>query len=277
MAFAPVSLAALIVLWAASPQWAPWKPSLGLPQGAWLNRNFVFARDLAVLAVFWTVAGLYVARRARGPSPRLAAWLIFTYAIAFSLLGFDLVMALDPVWFSTLFGGYFFISGMYAAVTCWALLSVFHPARTPDRLHDLGKLVVAFSLLTTYLAYSQLLPIWYENLPQEVHFPLPRMRFGGWQLVSIGLLATVYLGPLVVLLTRWAKRTPRFLGAVTMLLLLCMWLERWWLVEPTFEPAARLGVPELAMGAAFLGALGLAMEEGRRRLPPVAGPEEGSP
>ena len=186
-------------------------------------------------------------------------------------------MALDPVWFSTLFGGYFFISGMYAAVTCWALLSVLHPARTPDRLHDLGKLVVAFSLMTTYLAYSQLLPIWYENLPQEVRFPLPRMRFGGWQLVSIGLLATVYLGPLVVLLTRWAKRTPRFLGAVTMLLLLGMWLERWWLVEPTFEPAARLGVPELAMGAAFLGALGLAMEEGRRRLPPVAGPEEGSP
>ena len=43
-----------------------------------------------------------------------------------------------------------------------------------DRRHDLGKLIVAFSLLTTYMMFSQLIVIWYENLPDEVRFVIPR-------------------------------------------------------------------------------------------------------
>ena len=84
-------------------------------------------------------------------------------------------MALDPHWYSLLFGGYFFISGMYIAVAAWVAPSATVDDRsTPDHLHDLGKLVVAFSLLTTYMMYSQLLPIWYENLPEEIRFLVPR-------------------------------------------------------------------------------------------------------
>jgi hypothetical protein len=280
LAFAPVSLVVLLALWFGAGQWAPWKDGAQAVQGVWLHRSFLFARDVAALVVFWVVAAAYVARRGRGECRLLAAWLIFTYAIVFSLLGFDLIMALDPMWYSTLFGGYFFMSGLYIAIAGWTLLSALDPARTADRLHDLGKLVVTFSLITTYLAYSQLLPIWYENLPHEVRYPLPRLRFGNWQWVACGLLATVYLGPLVLLLTRWAKRTRWFLGAVAGLVLVGMWVERWWLVEPTFEPTAVFGAAELTITAAFVGALALAMEQGRRVLPqapasaPAASEEE---
>ena len=99
----------------------------------------------------------------------LACWLAFAYCAVFTLLGFDMVMALDPHWFSTLFGGYFFVSGLYAALAAWTLITALRSA-APDkeRLHDLGKLMVAFSLLTVYMMYSQLLPQWYENLPNEV-------------------------------------------------------------------------------------------------------------
>jgi len=274
LAFAPVSLLALLVLWGFAGQWAPWKVGAQPVQGAWLHPDFLFARDVAALVVFWVVAAVYVSRRARGNCRRLAAWLIVTYAVTFSLLGFDLVMALDPTWYSTLMGGYFFMSGMYIAIAAWTLLSVHHPAGTADRLHDLGKLVVAFSMITTYLAYSQLLPIWYENLPHETRFELSRLRLGNWQWVAWGLLATVYMGPLVLLLTRWSKRTRWFLGAVAALILVGMWVERWWLVEPTFGPVAGLGMTEVTITAAFFGALAMALELGRRLVPPAPAEEE---
>ena len=117
---------------------------------------------------------------------------------------------------AALFGGYFFISGLYIAVGGVDVLSALPSgARRRTALHDLGKLIVAFSLLTTYMMYSQLLPIWYENLPHEVRFVAAAPAASGhWRWVSVALLAVVYLGPLVLLLTRWAKRTAWSLGAV---------------------------------------------------------------
>ncbi len=269
-AFAPVSVVVLAVLWVFSAQWAPWRAGSQFVQGAWLSPGFLFGRDLAALIGFWIVAAVYWSYRTRGNCRRLAGWFIVTYAVAFSLLGFDLVMALDPIWYSTLMGGYFFMSGMYIAIAAWTLLSIYHPAGTADRLHDLGKLIVTFSMITTYLAYSQLLPIWYENLPREVHYEIPRLHLGNWQWVAWGLLVTVYLGPLVLLLTRWSKRTRWFLGGVSVLVLAGMWVERWWLVAPTFEPVLTFGMAEVTITAACFGALALALETGGRLVPAPA-------
>jgi len=163
-------------------------------------------------------------------------------------------MALDPRWFSSLFGGYFFISGMYIAVAAWTFLAVRRPGVTRDQCSDLGKLIVTFGLLTTYLMFSQLIPIWYENLPAEVRFVVPRMNFRQWQWVSIALLGIIYLGPLVFLLTRWSKKTPRFLQAVAFAVLVGMWVERWWLVAPTFNRHIVFGPTEVAITTAFLAA-----------------------
>lgn len=274
--FAPVSLAALVALWASAGQWAPWRVGRNAELGAWLDPNVLFGRDVAALVVFWVLAWVFVARRRAGEGRILAGVLVVVYAVVFSLLGLDLLMGLAPPWRSSLFGAYFFVTGLYAAVACWTLLSLAHPDRAPDRLHDLGRLTVALCLVTTYMAFSQLLTIWFENLPDEVGFLLPRMRFGGWQWVAVGLLCTIYLGPLVLLLTRRAKRTPWFLGGVAALVLVGLWVERWWLVEPTFEPVVRFGAPEVTITAAFLGALGLAIAQGRRALPPARETQEGT-
>jgi MFS family permease len=258
-AFAPVSIIALVVLWLAPSHWAGWTHEEHLHQGVWLAPGFVFGRDLAALAVFWALAIVYVRRRLQGGGRgRLAGWLAFVYTIVFSLLGFDMIMALDPHWYSALFGGYYFISGLYIAVAAWAFMTSWHDIDA-HRRHDLGKLVVAFSLLTTYFMYSQLLPIWYENLPHEVRFIIPRMDMDGWGRVSVGLLATVYLGPLVLLLSRRAKRSGRILGPVSALILVGMWVERWWLVTPTLGGPMTLGLVEAAATGAFAGAFAFAV------------------
>jgi hypothetical protein len=275
----PVGALALAGLAATAPAWAPWMHHHP-HQGAWLSWGAVFARDGAAMLVLWAMMVVYFFRRqAPGAPLRLGGALVLVYCVAISLVAFDLVMSLDPHWYSTLFGGYMFISGMYMAVAAWTLLAVvLRPDISRNRMADLGKLLVAFSLLTTYMMYSQLLPIWYENLPHEVRFVLPRLNVSQWPIVSVALLATIYLGPLVLLLARWVKRTRATLGAVAALVLAGMWVERWWLIAPTpaegpgAVPAMLLGVPELALAAGLTaGSLLLILAAERRlRLAPLA-------
>ncbi len=267
VAFAPVSLVAYLALCLGVSHWAPWLHARELPNRAWLNAPFLLVRNGVALGVFWALAWWFAARARTGRPVRLGIAVILAYATAFSLLGFDLVMALDPFWYSSLFGGYFFMSGMYGGMAAWTLaVLVRRMGATPDRLHDLGNLLLAFSLITTYLMFSQLLPIWYENLPQETRQVAPRLNFAAWQPVGVGLLATFYLGPLVLLLTRWSKRTGWFLGAVAGLVLASHWVERWWLVAPTTGGPASPGLADGSMAAAFLAALVLSLGLGSPRL-----------
>lgn len=264
--FAPFSLVAFLVLWIGCSFWAQWLRFEPLHQGIWLKPVWVFLRDITGLVVLWLFAWWFVRRRQTGQPGILAGWLIVIYCVVFSLLGFDLVMALDPQWYSALFGGYFFISGIYIGVAAWTFSAAWQKI-SRDQLSDLGKLLVTFSLLTTYMMFSQLLPIWYENLPHETRFLLPRMNVAAGRWISLGLLAVVYLGPLVILLTRWSKQTHGFLGGVALAMLIGMWIERWWLVYPTTQDRPwTLGLAELTSTALFLAAFILSRRYALRRL-----------
>ncbi len=278
VAFAPVSILSFIVLWFGRSYWAAWMHEEPLSQGIWLSNAFIFCRDGAGLLILWALAAWFVFRKSRGkPKGTLAGVLIFAYCIVLSLLAFDLVMALDPHWYSSLFGGYFLVSGMYIAAAAWTLAVLMHrPRADKNQLHDMGKLIVAFSLLTTYMMFCQLLPIWYENLPHEVRFVIPRLRLAPWRWNSLGLLATVYLGPLVLLLLRRAKRSATYLGAIAILILVGMWVERWWLVTPTLNGKLALGLTEISLTASFVAALALAVVIFKRHVPIEVPQEEES-
>lgn len=248
LAFAVPSVVTLAALWAGGPSWAPWIGNPDVGWKAWLTWPAVFARDTGTLIVFWLVAAWYARRRRVSRPSVAAAWLVFAYIVVFSLLGFDLVLSLALKWTSTLFGWYFLITAMYIAACAWALAAVWTGAE-PQRLHEIGKLIYTFCAITTYFMFCQFLTIWYENLPDEASYLVPRMNFAPWRWVSIALVVVVYLGPLVLLLPVWAKRTRWWLGSVAALLLAGLWVQTWWLVEPTFYPH------ELPLGLAEISAI----------------------
>jgi Ni/Fe-hydrogenase subunit HybB-like protein len=270
VALAPASLAAYAALWFGREQWAAWIHTQRSDQSLWLNPAFVFARNAAGLAILWAAAAWYAARRRRGWPGRLGGGLAFVFAVVLTLQAFDLVMALDVQWYSTLFGGYFFVTALYGGLAAWTAISILSGGSDVEERHDQGRLIVAFGLISTYLMFSQLLPIWYENLPQEVRFVLPRLRDSQWRPVSAALLATIYLGPLVVLLTKASKRSPAFLAAASLVLLVGLWVERWWLVTPSAGGAPAIGLPEISITAAFVAAMGFGVDRLRRAAaPPV--------
>lgn len=262
--FAIPSLLLLLALWAGAGAWAPWAQR-DFHQGAWLYPTNLFLRDLGSLLLFWILAWVYAKKRAVGGGHKIGPYLVFVYCVVFSLLGFDLVMALDPHWYSALFGAYFFITGLYIAAAAWALASVWQSAVDPDRLHDVGKLLFAFSILSTYMMYAQLLPIYYENLPHETIFAIPRMNLMPWKAVSYALVALIYLGPLVLLLTQWAKRNRWYLGTMALIILAVMWVERLWLVMPLSQPRSiALHWADLAAAVTVAALAGLSLLFARR-------------
>jgi len=253
LGFAPVCFLAFFVLWLGRKWWAGWLHEDNLPNAAWLNSWFLFPRNAVALALLWGLAAWHAMGIGGRPRKGLAAWLCLVYACVLSLLAFDFVMALDPHWYSTLFGGYFFITAMYMGVNGWtfSVLRLDPPVGAPFR-KDLGKLIVAFSLLSTYMMFCQLIPIWYESLPQEVRFVIPRLRLAPWKYVSLLFIPTVYLGPLVLLLSNRLKGSFAYMRFMTLLLLVGMWFERWWEVTPALGGKMAIGLPEISMTAAFL-------------------------
>jgi hypothetical protein len=243
LAFSIPSVLLLGALWAGSPDWAPWYNIPG--QGLWMNNDFLFLRNIILLLFFWACAFYFSFTPSARKRKSSAIALILLFVITFSLNGFDFIMNLNPKWHSMMIGGYVFSAGLYSGAVAWALLSVL--AGRPDRrsLTDIGELIVSFCLMTTYLMFSQLLPIWYENLPEESTFLVPLLNFA-WRKISWVVVAVVYLSPVILLMTKWSKRSYLFMGVVSIILLAGLWVEKWWLVTAVFEKnTVVIGWPEL--------------------------------
>jgi hypothetical protein len=213
----------------------------------------------------------------------LAPIVCLLYAFGFTFVAFDQVMSLEPTWFSNIFGWYFLWGGFLSAVCATALISVVLKLTAPgwdaqitrDRMHDLGKMVFAFSIFWMYLFFSQYIVIWYGNLPEETQFFQARLGSQFLQdswfwaaerldepYVKLSLAAWVgcWITPFWVLLGQRPKKTPLILGGVAAIVLLGFWLERNALVWPSLVPddgSAWLGPIQIGISLGFLGAFAL--------------------
>lgn len=289
----------MLLFWVLLPGRAllfPWVRHPLPEKAAWLNVPFLFGRNGAGLLIM-TALSLWFVRASRRADAvawaeaadnielpprlirRLAPVLALTYTAVYSILAFDLVMSLSPVWYSTLFGAYFFAGAFWSALAAMGALASMgwrpQPRNgTDDRrtLHDIGKLVFGFSIFWAYLLWSQYLPIWYAGLPEETFFVVQRVHRMPWGVLAWSVLVLIWIVPFVGLMSRRAKRTPRVLGTVCVLGLIGMWLERYVLVTPSLS-ATRIpfGWVELAITAGFAGAFVLCTLPGLRLVAAPAG------
>jgi hypothetical protein len=169
-------------------------------------------------------------------------------------------MSLDPHWYSTIFGLILVagqgLAGLSFAIAVLAMLSETQPLATylrPGQFLDLGKLLLAFTMLWAYFSFSQFLIIWSGNLPEEIPFFFHRLH-GGWQYISLLVLLGHFGLPFVLLLSRDLKKRPRLLAQVAVFILLMRVVDLVWLVEPMFP---RTGFPihwmDLALPIGLVG------------------------
>ncbi len=172
---------------------------------------------------------------------KLAAGGLLVYGLTITFAAFDWVMSLEPHWFSTIFGvllmGGQGLAAMAFAIVALAWLSRRPPLRdlvTPNHFHDLGNLLLAFTMLWAYFGFSQYLIIWSGNLPEEAEWYLHRSAHG-WQFVALALVAFHFAVPFMLLLLRVTKRSGETLAKVAALILVMRYIDLFWLTQPVWH------------------------------------------
>jgi hypothetical protein len=231
----------------------------------WLTPWFWFARAVGYVAA-WSLLGALLVRRSRkqdGATPdarqlvgnvRLSALFLGVYAVTFSLASADWIMALDPLWFSTIWGAYNF-SGMILAalavvVVHCILLSApgrpLHGVFTTEHLHDLGKLLFGFGCFWMYIWFSQYMLIWYSNIPEETSYFIARTN-GPWGPVVLVSIVLNWLVPFFALLPKPAKRSRSVMMRIAIVILVGRWVDLCLMVFPsTLGDTPVFGIWEIA-------------------------------
>ncbi len=191
-----------------------------------------------------------------------APLLILVYAVVYTLFAFEMVMAMDQYWFSNMLGGYFFLANVYTALAFVAITvlylarnnRLFSKALTSQQMWDLGKLSFGFCMLWGYTFFSQFLPQWYGNLPEETQWMILRTREMPWQGLGWIVFGMCFIIPFILLLSDDLKKTPLAYTTVATLILVGIWLEKYMIVMPQISPEhIPLSLFDLAFTLGFLG------------------------
>jgi hypothetical protein len=209
---------------------------------------------------------------------KLAPIYAATYAMVFTMVAFDGIMALQPHWFSNLLGGWYFMGSFLGAHMLLALMMIYSRKAvgldefiSAKQRHDLGKLCFGFTVFWTYLMWAQFLVIWYGNLPEETGFVFARL-WGPWRPVGTAVFLGMFVIPFTGLLGMGPKKMPLTLGIFATISLCALWLERYLMVMPsvTAEAGPVFGLPELGPILLFLGLFFLCFSWFARTYPMVS-------
>lgn len=235
---------------------------------AWLNPTFFSIRLILYFAIWSGMAWFYFSSsrhqdevggtadtlRMERCSPPLA--LVFALTLTFA--AFDLLMSLNPHWYSTIFGVYYFagcaVGGFATSLLVWLVLSRIGkmPAKLSEaHFRDLGRLLFAFIFFWGYIAFSQYMLLWYANIPETTGWwairgaSLADGYRSSWGYVLVLLLFGHFILPFLGIMSRHVKDHQRAMMGWAIFILVMHYVDLYWLVMPEFRPWIALGLPEI--------------------------------
>ena len=237
-------------------------------KSAYLNMTFFWLRTLVYLGIYawyWNgfrkrslkedeVGGteIHFKNYKKG-----AVFLVF-FAVFSSTSSWDWLMSIDVHWFSTLFGWYTFSGIWVSAMVVMVMLTLYLkkqgylPKVNDHHIHDLGKWTFAISFLWSYLWFSQYMLIWYANIGEEVTYYI--MRIENFQVMYFSMFLINFVFPMLLLMSREAKRHAGILTFVGLIILVGHWLDVYIMVSAgSMGSQASIGFLEIGMALAFSG------------------------
>lgn len=220
-------------------------------KAAYLNVPFFIGRALFYFA-FWILVALRLSRISveqdrtgeLALTERMRAFsapslLVFVLVCTFAF--FDWIMSLEPHWYSTVYGAMFLVGQVLETLSFSVALLFILSKRKPfvdvlkiQHFHDLGNLMLAFTMLWAYLNLAQFLIIWAGNLPEEIPWYIRRFT-GGWGVIGVFLGIFHFCVPFVLLLQRFIKKDARLLYRVAIYMIIVHFVDIFWVVEPAFR------------------------------------------
>ncbi|MBX3410350.1 MAG: hypothetical protein KF859_10740 [Phycisphaeraceae bacterium] len=166
-----------------------------------------------------------------------SAWGMLLFALTTAFAAFDWLMSLDYVFFSTMWGIYYFSGAAFSSAALIVLILAalrgagkLQGAVTHEHFHDLGKLMFSFTVFWGYIAFSQYFLIWYSNIPEETAFF--KYRSEHWKGLGILLMVGHFVVPFLIVLFRGVKRNYRLLAVMALWAILMQVVDIYWIVRP---------------------------------------------
>ena len=294
-AFFPISYILFLVLFLGRAHIFPWLHEDLHGKEVWLNIPFLFTRDCIGLLILYILGFGYLfnalqlkldpsqpkgklrqsifeawQRNHRKPEDikrRMTVWgglYILAFALVLCLIGFDLVMSMDPHWISTLFGAYHFVKAFFIGLGALIILAAIIRIRQGEasgikanHFHDVGKLFFGFCLLWADFFYVQLMVIYYGNIPEETHYVIVRTMLAPWNKLAWTVFIVCFIGPFFILLNQRIKTKPVLMLIICSIVIVGIWLEHLLLLGPALSHEAQSIPLSLSDGLISLGFLGL--------------------
>jgi hypothetical protein len=234
----------------------------------YLNKLFFWIRTLAYFGVYFIFLRGFRMRsleedRIGGTELHFknyrkgATFLVF-FSVFSSTSAWDWLMSIDVHWFSTLFGWYTF-AGMWCSTMVVLVLTTLYlkklgylPKVNESHIHDLGKWTFATSFLWSYLWFSQFMLIWYANIGEEVTYYM--MRIENFKVLYFSMFFINFAFPMLILMSRDAKRNAGILTFVGVVILAGHWLDVYIMVSAgSLGANAKIGALEIGMALLVAG------------------------
>lgn len=184
------------------------------------------------------------------------------FMVTITVAAIDFMMSLEPHWYSTIYGVYYFAGSLLASLAAFTLINILlkekgylNPRISNSHFYSMGALMFAFNIFWGYIGFSQFVLIWYADLPEETIWYIQRWT-GSWKYVSIALLVVHFVIPFLVLLPRAVKTNLQKLKFMAIWMLFAHMLDLYWLIMPTYSRSeAVLGWMEIGFPLAAIGLL----------------------
>jgi hypothetical protein len=261
-------------------------------KSSYLNLNFFILRTAIIIGVWFLFYWLIIRnsniqddtkdQKLTTKNIRISAIFLPLFALLLTVESIDWMMSLEPHWYSTIFGVYYFSGTVLAALAALTIVVVLlrengflNLGLTKDHYYSLGALLFAFTNFWAYIAFSQYLLIWYGNIPEETVWMIERGH-GSWLYISIGLIFLRFIIPYSALVSQPSKTNPSRLLWVSILILISHWYDLYWMIMPSFNKSGMVfGWVELAFPILFVGLVILLFyyKAGRNNIIPVGDPK----
>ncbi len=294
-AFFPLSFILFLILFLGKSHIFLWLHEDLHGKEIWLNIPFLFTRDCIGLLILYLFGFGYLynalqlkldpnqsrgkfrksiidawQRNQRNPGrikSKMTVWgglYILAFAIVLCLIGYDLIMSMDPHWISTLFGAYHFVKAFYLGLGALIILASITRLRqgsasglNASHFHDIGKLFFAFCLLWADFFYVQLMVIYYGNIPEETHYVITRTMLAPWNTLAWGVFIVCFIAPFFILLNKNVKTKPLPMVIICSAVIVGIWFEHLLLLGPALNQEIHSIPVGISDGLISLGFFGL--------------------
>ncbi len=195
-------------------------------------------------------------------SEKYSKVIIFIIAISFTLFAIDMIMSLQPHWYSALFAAKSFIAAFLHAATVITLIVIIlnkvghYSMLNRSHLHDFSRYIFMLAIIWGYFNFVEFMLIWYGNIPEETVFYVNRSN-GAFGVLFFANIIINWFIPFLFLMPRMTSRSKVFLLPVIVIMMVGQYTELYYYIWPSVLHEAKFGILEIGTYLGFLGLFAL--------------------